>query len=106
MAHLVMARLGLGQTDAAWKMLARLAKEFPESKSLPPARLRVAEAALEAHQAERAAEQFKLVAGTTKAGAGGASSPAVKPVDATHAGTSGTSLPRTWESARRAWQTG
>ena len=62
MAHLVMARLGMGQPDAAWKMLARLAREFPESKSLPPARLRVAEAALEAHQAERAAEQFKLVA--------------------------------------------
>jgi cellulose synthase operon protein C len=82
-AHLVMARLGLGQTDVAWKMLGRLAQDFPGSKSLPPARLRAAEAALEAHQAERAVEQFKLVTGATKAGAAGASSPVVKPVDAT-----------------------
>ena len=44
-AHLVMVRLGLGQTDAAWKMLARLAEKFPDGKSLAPARLRVAEAA-------------------------------------------------------------
>ncbi len=81
-AHLVMARLALGQTDAAWKMLARLAEKFPDGKSLAPARLRVAEAALEAHQADRAVEQFKLVAGATKAGPGGPSSSAVKPGDA------------------------
>ena len=58
-------------------------QEFPESKSLPPARLRVAEAALKAHQAERAAEQFKLVAGNSKPSTGRAPSPALKPVDAT-----------------------
>jgi cellulose synthase operon protein C len=81
-AHLVTARLGLGQTDAAWKMLGRLAQEFPGSKSLPPARLRAAEAALEAHQAERAVEQFKLVTGATKAAVAGAAPPVVKPVDA------------------------
>ncbi len=83
MAHLVMARLALGQSDAAWKMLARLAQEFPESKSLAPARLRVAEAALNAHQAALAAEQFKLAAGNPKPGPGGASSPAPKSGDAT-----------------------
>jgi cellulose synthase operon protein C len=82
MAHLVTARLGLGQLDAAWKMLARLAGEFPGGKGLPPARLRVGEAALEAHQAERAVEQFKLVIGTEKVGPGGATSSIVKPADA------------------------
>ena len=83
MAHLVMAQLGLGKTDAAWKVLDRLALEFPESKSLPPARLRVAEGALNAHQAERAAEQFRLVAGARKPGSTGASASGAKPVEAT-----------------------
>ncbi len=83
MAHLVMAQLGLGKTDAAWKMLDRLAQEFPDSKSLPPARLRAAEAALKAHQPERAAEQFKLVAGAKKTGLGGTAASLAKPVDAT-----------------------
>ena len=82
MAHLVTARLGMGQPDDAWKMLARLSREFPQSKSLPPARLRVAEAALEAHQAERAAEQFKLVAAASKKTAPDAPAPAAgKPAD-------------------------
>jgi TolA-binding protein len=66
MAHLVMARIGLGQTDAAWKILANLSKDFPDSTSLPPARLRVAEAAMLDHQAERAEEQFRLVIGPAK----------------------------------------
>ena len=83
MAHLVMARVGLGQLDAAWKMLATLAEQFPESKSLPPARLRAAEAALGAHQAERAAEQFRLVAEPPKAGQQEAEDQAGGRVDAT-----------------------
>ena len=40
-----------------------LAERFPASRALAPTRLRLAEAALAAHQAERAAEQFRLVAG-------------------------------------------
>ena len=81
MAHLVMARLGLGQPEAAWKMLAALGAEFPGSKSLPSARLRVAEAALTARQAERAAEQFRLVAGAAKAGQDGAAAGDGKPAE-------------------------
>ena len=57
-----MARLGLGKFDDAWKNLASLAERFPGSKALIPTRLRLAEAALTAHQVERAAEQFRLVA--------------------------------------------
>ena len=79
MAHLVMARIGLGQTEAAWKMLANLGKQFPDSTSLPPARLRVAEAALQDHQAERAAEQFRLVLGPAKPAQNGAPTSGVKP---------------------------
>ncbi len=63
LAHLVVARLGLGELDEAARALAQLATRFPRSKTLAPTRLRVAEAALAAHQAERAAEQFRLVAG-------------------------------------------
>ena len=63
LAHLAVARLGLGQLDDAWKTLASLSARFPRSRSLAPTRLRLAEAALAAHQAERAAEQFRLVAG-------------------------------------------
>ena len=66
LAHLVVARLGLGELESAWKTLATLAERFPQSRSLAPTRLRVAEAALAAHQAERAAEQFRLVAGHGK----------------------------------------
>jgi TolA-binding protein len=83
MAHLVIARFALGQSDPAWKMLARLAEDYPQSKSLPPARLRAAEAALKAHQAARAVEQFKLAAGNAEREPGGAGSPTVKSVDAT-----------------------
>ena len=66
LAHLVVARLGLGDLESAWKTLATLAERFPKSRSLAPTRLRLAEAALAAHQAERAAEQFRLVAGDGK----------------------------------------
>ena len=62
LAHLAVARLGLGQLDEAWKTMATLAERFPRSRSLAPTRLRLGEAALAAHQAERAAEQFRLVA--------------------------------------------
>ncbi len=86
MAHLVTARLALGQSDGAWQMLVRLAQDFPQSKSLPPTRLRAAEAALRAHQAERAVEQFKLVAGNPKRAPGGDPSSALKSVDATARG--------------------
>jgi cellulose synthase operon protein C len=63
LAHLAAARLGLMESEEAWKSLATLAERFPRSKALATTRLRLAEAALAAHQAERAAEQFRLVAG-------------------------------------------
>ncbi len=81
-AHLVTAQVGTGELSGAWEMLAKLGKEFPESKSLPSARLRVAEAALVAHQAERAAEQFRLVIGSVKQGSNAASKDDAKPPDA------------------------
>ena len=62
LAHLAVARLGLGQLDLAWKTMATLADRFPKSRALAPTRLRLGEAALAADQAERAAEQFRLVA--------------------------------------------
>jgi TolA-binding protein len=62
-AHLTAAQLGLGRAEEAWKTLGKLTAGFPHSKALPPARLRLAEAALAAHQLERAAEQFRAVAG-------------------------------------------
>lgn len=66
LAHLVASHLGMGSLDSAWKTLATLAEQFPKSPSLAPARLRFAEAALTSHQADRAAEQFRLVAGDGK----------------------------------------
>jgi TolA-binding protein len=62
LAHLIVAELGLGDIASAWKTLATLADRFPKSRSLGPSRLRLAEAALAAHQTEQAAEQFRLVA--------------------------------------------
>ena len=62
LAHLVAARLGLTEIDQAWKTMATFAERFPNSKALAPTRLRIAEAALAARDAERAAEQFRLVA--------------------------------------------
>ena len=50
--------LRLGEADAAWKTLDRLAEKFPRSKTLAPSRVRLAEAALAAKQYDRAAEQF------------------------------------------------
>jgi TolA-binding protein len=63
LAHLAAANVGLGRLDDAWKTLAKLSDRFPQSRALSPTRLRLAEAALAAHQSERAAEQFRLVAG-------------------------------------------
>ncbi|MFI5455916.1 MAG: tetratricopeptide repeat protein [Isosphaerales bacterium] len=63
LAQLATARLALGQADDAWITLATLARRFPRSRALAPTRLRLAEAALAAHHAERAVEQFRLVAG-------------------------------------------
>ena len=78
LAHVVVARLGLGELDQAWTTLAALAERFPRSRSLARTRLRLAEAALGAHQAERAAEQFRLVAGEGKASNDPAESPGKK----------------------------
>ena len=67
MAHLATARIGLGRLDDASNTLAGLAERFPRSPALVTTRLRLAEAALAAHQTERAAEQFRLVAGVERA---------------------------------------
>jgi TolA-binding protein len=64
LAHLVTARLELHQDDAASKTLADLAARFPRSQALAPTRIRLAEAALAAHQPVRAAELYRLVAGS------------------------------------------
>jgi TolA-binding protein len=61
LAHRATAELGLGQTEDAWKTLAQLAERFPRSKALPSARLRLGEAALNAGQADRAADQFRIL---------------------------------------------
>ena len=61
-AHLVQARLELGDADAAAKALDRLAAKFPKSKALPPSRVRLAESALAAKQYDRAADQFAKAA--------------------------------------------
>jgi len=61
LAHLVVARIGVDRLDDAGRTLATLADQFPHSKLLPPARVRLAEAALRAHQPQRALDQFRLV---------------------------------------------
>ena len=66
MAHLAVAHLGLGQLDDAWKIVAELAERFPRTKILGPTRLRLAEAELAAHRADRACEQFRIVAGVDR----------------------------------------
>ncbi len=85
LGHLVVARLGLGELDPAWKTLATLAEKFPKSRSLAPTRLRLAEAALAAHQAERAAAQFRLIAGDGKPSDAPARSPGPKSNEPTEA---------------------
>jgi TolA-binding protein len=62
LAHLVVARIGTDRWEDAGKALGILADQFPQSMLLPPTRVRLAEAALRAHQPERALEQFRLVA--------------------------------------------
>ena len=59
--HLAVAQFGAGRADDAWKTLAMMVDQFPASKALPRTRLRLGEAALAAHQPDRAAEQFRLV---------------------------------------------
>lgn len=85
LAHLATAELGLRHTDEAWKTLIQLADRFPRSMALAPTRLRVAEAALDASQFERAAEQFQRIinssSGATLAPAA-AGKPVVAPIDA------------------------
>jgi len=63
MAHLAVAQLGLGQLDDAGKTVSKLAEQFPSTKVLGPTRLRLAEAELAAHRADRAHENFRRVAG-------------------------------------------
>ncbi len=79
LAHLVVARIGADRLEDAGKALAILAGQFPQSKLLPPARVRLAEAALRAHQPQQALDQFRLVVdlepanGTPARGAAGGS---------------------------------
>jgi TolA-binding protein len=68
LAHRATAELGLGQSEDAWKSLAQLVERFPRSKALPSTRLRLAEAALEAGQADRAAVQFRILLGQQPGG--------------------------------------
>jgi TolA-binding protein len=63
LADLAIARLGLGDRDEARKAVEQLASRFPRSKVLASTRLRLAEAALDAGQAEEAAAQFRVVLG-------------------------------------------
>jgi cellulose synthase operon protein C len=63
MAHLAVAQLALDKRDDAGKTVANLAQRFPHTKILGPTRLRLAEAELAAHRADRACEQFQIVAG-------------------------------------------
>ncbi|HMF36678.1 MAG TPA: tetratricopeptide repeat protein, partial [Isosphaeraceae bacterium] len=85
LAHLATAELGLRHADQAWKTLIQLADRFPRSMALAPTRLRVAEAALDASQFARAAEQFQRIlnssSGATVAPAAAGKS-AVAPIDA------------------------
>jgi cellulose synthase operon protein C len=81
MAHLASARIGLGQLDEARKLLDMLAERFPRSRAPGPARLRLGEAELAAHHAERAAEQFRLAASTEPALKEPTRSRAARPVE-------------------------
>ena len=62
LARLAQAQAELDRPDEADSALARLAEAFPDSPTLPPTRLRLAEAALAAKRHDRAAELFRLVA--------------------------------------------
>jgi TolA-binding protein len=62
LAYVAQAQLGLGKADDARATLEGLATRFPKSKALPSARLRLAEAMVEAKSYDRAAELFKLAA--------------------------------------------
>lgn len=61
LAHLAAARIGLGEIDAAAKVLEQLAERFPQSPNLASTRLRQAEAALAAKRFDLAAAQFRAV---------------------------------------------
>ena len=70
LADLVAAQLGAGRSARMpTRRCETLARQFPDGKALPRARLRVAEAALAARQYDRAAEQFRLVTGPAQAAA-------------------------------------
>lgn len=61
LAHLAAARIGLGEIDAAAKVLELLAERFPKSPNLVSTRLRLAEAALAAKRFDLAAAQFRAI---------------------------------------------
>ncbi len=61
LAHLVVARIGADRLEDAGRALAILADQFPQSKLLPPTRVRLAEAALRAHQPQQALDQLRQV---------------------------------------------
>jgi TolA-binding protein len=62
LAYLAASRLELGQPDPALAALEQLASRFPKSKTLLPTELRLADAALNAKQFERAADLFRRAA--------------------------------------------
>ena len=57
-----------GSKEKPGKRSTQLSSRFPSSKALPPSRLRLAEAALDAGQADRAIVQFRLVLGLDPSG--------------------------------------
>jgi cellulose synthase operon protein C len=95
LAHIVQARLELGDADAAAKVLDHLALKFPKSKALAASRVRLGEWVLARQQYDRAAEQFQraaaapaadpAVVGRAKLGLGWARLGGGKPVEAAEA---------------------
>ncbi len=66
LAHETAAYLGLGKREEAAKALDQLAERFPKSSALPPARLRLAESAVEAGDLPKAIEQFRILTEKTE----------------------------------------
>lgn len=63
LAYLTLARAELGQNDEAMATLRQLAGDFPRSKTIGPTILRMADLALSAKQADRAADLYRKVGG-------------------------------------------
>ncbi len=62
LARIAQAQAALDRPDEALAALSKLAEGFPKSPTLPPTRLRIAEALLTAKQYDRAADLFRLAA--------------------------------------------